>query len=128
LYQRNLCVARLINRWQIGREIRRECRRSERPDVIFCSFRTIELSAEAVRNAREQRIPALLDIRDLWPDDFSEAALAALRSFLRFLLRPYFAATRRASAHASALIGVSSSYLDWGFARAPRLPRTCDRR
>ncbi len=91
-----------------------------RPDLILCSFPTIELSLAAVRFAREHGIPIVLDVRDLWPDIFLQPAPALLRGPVRLLLRPYFWATRRALSGADALIAVSAGYLEWGLARAAR--------
>lgn len=127
LYKRNLSLARLVNHWQIGREFRVQCRKQDRPDAILCSFPTIELSSEAVEFAREHSIPIVLDIRDLWPDIFLQAAPSALRGLARLMLWPYFSSTRRALARADALIGVSKGYLDWGVAGAHRDAHAFDR-
>jgi len=127
LYRKNLSLDRLLNHWQIGREFRRECGNADAPDAILCSFPTIELSLEAVRFAKRNRIPVLLDVRDLWPDIFPQAAPAALRPLVRLAFSRYFSATRRALRDADALIAVSDGYLDWGLARAGRARRSLDR-
>jgi glycosyltransferase involved in cell wall biosynthesis len=127
LYRRNVSVARLINHWQIGRNFAHESRNMLPPDLILCSFPTIELSLAAVRFARERGIPIVLDVRDLWPDIFLQPAPRWLRGALRALLWPYFAATRRALSGADAIIAVSGSYLEWGLAGAGRAGRPPDR-
>jgi glycosyltransferase involved in cell wall biosynthesis len=127
LYTRNVSVARLVNHWQIGREFRARTRSEAAPDVIFCSFPTIELSFEAVRFGRERGVPVILDVRDLWPDIFVQPAPKALRGLLGILLRPYFIAARSALAEANAITAVSKGYLEWGLRRAGRQLRATDR-
>ena len=39
-----------------------------RPDVIICSWPTVELCVEAVRLGKLWDVPVVLDVRDLWPD------------------------------------------------------------
>lgn len=120
LYRRNVSIARLVNHWQIGRAFAAQCGAAGHPDVILCSFPTIELSLEAVRFARRCGVPVVLDVRDLWPDIFVQAAPRFLRGLVRMLLSPYFVAARHALSGADALIAVSAGYLKWGLARAGR--------
>jgi len=127
LYRRNVSFARLLNHWQIGRDFRSRSHSAPTPQVILCSFPTIELAAAAERYARSRRIPIVMDVRDLWPDVFLLPAPERLRDTLRVLLRPYFSASQRALAGADALIAVSQRYLEWGLVRACRAQRPTDR-
>jgi glycosyltransferase involved in cell wall biosynthesis len=120
LYTRNISVARLVNHWQIGRDFRAKVGDAPRPDVILCSFPTIELSIEAVQFGRSLGVPVVLDVRDLWPDIFLQPAPGPIRPLVRLLLSPYFRATRQAFEGASAVIAVSEGYLQWGLGRAGR--------
>ena len=90
------------------------------PDVILCAWPTIELGLESVRYGKARGVPVVLDIRDLWPDLFLDAAPRLLRPLARMALHPYFVATRVAFANCSALIGVSEGYLKWGLRKAGR--------
>jgi len=119
-YARNISFRRLLNHYQIARHFRRSWRGERRPDIIVCSFPTIELSNEAGRIARDYGIPLILDIRDLWPDIIVARAPRALRWLGRTLLSRYFALTRESMRGASALIAVSEGYLQWGLRHAQR--------
>lgn len=126
-YSRNVSLRRLFNHWQLGRAFRRESLKAENPDVILCSFPTIELSAESVRYGVANRVPVLLDVRDLWPDIFAQAAPAQLRWLSNAALSPYSLQTRSAFSRATAITAVSRDYLDWGLAKAGRSSREMDR-
>lgn len=120
LYRKNISLARFINHMQIGRVFARLARRETPPDLILCSLPTLELSEEAVRYGREVGIPVLLDIRDLWPDEFVATLPKQLQPMGKLLFAPMFASARRAIAGATGIIAVSETYLKWAYALAQR--------
>jgi glycosyltransferase involved in cell wall biosynthesis len=119
-YTRNVSISRLINHWQIARHFRRLWRSEARPDLVLCSFPTIELSAEAVKISSELGVPVVLDVRDLWPDILVERAPQGTRWLASRLLSAYSRMARRALRAAPALIAVSAGYLDWALTCAGR--------
>jgi glycosyltransferase involved in cell wall biosynthesis len=119
-YPRNISFARLANHREIGLEFRRLAREYPLPDVILCSFPTIELSREATAFGLEKGVPVALDIRDLWPDEMLERLPRVARGLGKLLLAPLYAGTRRAMRDATALVAISNSFLDWGLAHAQR--------
>jgi glycosyltransferase involved in cell wall biosynthesis len=119
-YHRNVSVDRLINHRQIGREFRRLARIAPVPDVILCSFPTIELSREATSFGRERGVPVVLDIRDLWPDEMLDRLPRLVRGAGGLLLAPLYASARRAMRDATALVAISDRFLEWGLALAKR--------
>ncbi|MER3421004.1 MAG: glycosyltransferase WbuB, partial [Chloroflexota bacterium] len=125
-YRRNLSVARLINHWQLGREFRARATALPRPDLILCSFPTIELAVEATRLGRRTHTPVVLDVRDLWPDLFLSVLPSAARAVARLVLGRYFHMARRALGAADAVIGISDGYLEWGLRYARRARRPTD--
>jgi glycosyltransferase involved in cell wall biosynthesis len=86
------------------------------------------LSYESVLYANANKIPIIIDIRDLWPDIFlshlkhpiakkvGTTALTLDLSRLRYLLK-----------NADALVAVSAGYLDWALERAGRSAHQWDR-
>jgi glycosyltransferase involved in cell wall biosynthesis len=126
-YPRNISFARLANHREIGQEFRRLAREYPLPDVVLCSFPTIELSREATAFGREKRVPVVLDIRDLWPDEMLERLPRFARGLGKLLLAPLYAGTRRAMRDATALVAISNSFLDWGLGHARRARGRHDR-
>jgi glycosyltransferase involved in cell wall biosynthesis len=127
LYRRNVSLARFLNHREIARAFASLAQHEPPPDVIICSFPTIELSEEAVRYGRSRAVPVVLDVRDLWPDVFMDYLPAITRMPARVLLRGSFAAARRALAGCSGIVAVSEGYLQWGLQRAGRARGENDR-
>jgi glycosyltransferase involved in cell wall biosynthesis len=119
-YTRNVGVMRLINHAQLAREFRRLAKDEPVPDVIFCCWPSIELSVAAVEFAEHNSVPIILDVRDLWPDIFLDAAPPILRPAGKLMLAPYERMTHFAFTHATGVVGISQGYLDWGLAKAGR--------
>ncbi|MBI4419811.1 MAG: glycosyltransferase, partial [Gemmatimonadetes bacterium] len=95
-YDRNVSVRRLVNHWQLARGFRRRALEIAPPDVILCSFPTVELCWQATRYARRKGVPILIDVRDLWPDIFLSAMPGPLRWAGRMALRPMLQQARHA--------------------------------
>lgn len=119
-YSRNIGVLRLVNHFQLAHEFSRLAAKEQPPDVIFCCWPSVELGYAAVRYAESLSIPILLDVRDLWPDIFLDAAPPTLRPLAKMALAPYYGMARSAFRRASGIVGISEGYLDWGLEKAGR--------
>jgi len=119
-YSRNVCIARLVNHYQLGQEFTCASDSEPKPDLIFCCWPTIELGVAAVRYAYRRSVPIILDVRDLWPHLYLDAAPQRFRPLARAALAPYFHMTRSAFRGCSAIVGISEGYLQWGLAHAGR--------
>jgi glycosyltransferase involved in cell wall biosynthesis len=126
-YEKNVSLARLQNHRQIGNDFAVLSRARPKPDVILCSFPTIELSLEAARYGCHHTVPVILDVRDLWPDIFADVAPAGLRSLIKFASIPMMRQARAAFRACSAITGVSEQYLAWGLRKAGRKQWPTDR-
>ncbi len=125
-YRRNVSVSRLVDHFRLARKFRKRARAAERPDIILCSFPTIELSAQAARYGQEFGVPVVLDIRDLWPDIFVDFVPHGLKAAARAALSPYFVAARNALVRANAIFAINEKFLEWGLKRAGRATRPFD--
>lgn len=127
LYTRNVSLARIQNHRDVAAGFRRRSELEPRPDVILCSFPTIELAREVVSYGRRHNIPVAIDIRDLWPDVLAEVAPRPLRWLADIFLAGMRRDARRALQGATAIIGVTDHYRDWGLALAGRSAGPFDR-
>lgn len=126
-YRRNVSIARLFDHWIVARKFARDIRRQPLPDLILCSFPTIELSAAAVDFGAEHRLPVVLDIRDLWPDIFSALAPSSLKPISDYMLTPYARLARRAIRGATAIVAINEGFVDWAMRRGGRVRGDLDR-
>lgn len=90
------------------------------PDVIVTDIPTTETAEAAIRVARRWNIPSLLSIRDLWPDFFKDFAPRPCRPFLTIPMMYFERQVSYACRNATAIIGISPEYLDWGLAKGKR--------
>jgi glycosyltransferase involved in cell wall biosynthesis len=126
-YASNVSLARIRNHRQTAAQFSGRAPRSARPDVILCSYPTIELCDAAVSYGRLHGVPVVLDIRDLWPDIFLHLVPRALQGFARVALAGMFKASRRACGDATAIVGITERFVDWGVARGGRARAGLDR-
>jgi glycosyltransferase involved in cell wall biosynthesis len=120
MYAKNISFSRLRNHRQIAAQFRELAERRAPPDVVVCSYPTIELSAEAASYGMRHSIPVLLDIRDLWPDELAARLPKALGPLAAMLLRGMYRQAEYALRHATGLTAISDRYLEWGLRHARR--------
>lgn len=119
-YRKNISFARLRDHKIVADQFRSESRTTPKPDVILCSLPTLDLSLAAVRYGKEHDVPVVLDIRDLWPDVWIESAPSSLRLLAKLSLLPFVNVSRKVCRDATALIGNSPRFVEWGLQRAGR--------
>ena len=93
----------------------------ELPDLIYACLPTLEVSEQAVLFGVRHSIPVVVDIRDQWPEIYLSLLPRFVRHFFRnTLLRSEFLRAYRILSQATAIIGVSSTNLEWGLRLAKR--------
>lgn len=93
---------------------------TRRPDVIITDVPTTETAKAAIQIARLWGIPSLLSIRDLWPDFFADFLPLVPKSLLRLAVSGFERQVAYACRHATAIVGISPSYLEWGLHKGGR--------
>ncbi len=119
-YPSNVSLARMRHNRQTAADFRRRAAAAAAPDVILCSYPTVELSDAAVVYGQRNGVPVILDIRDLWPDIFLNLVPRLAQPLARLALHGMFRASRRACAGATAILGITDSFVQWGVERARR--------
>jgi glycosyltransferase involved in cell wall biosynthesis len=130
-YLRNIGIRRVIHHRALARNFARLARNSDHvPDLIHVGNVPLELCREAVRFACELKIPAIVDVRDLWPDlflDLVPETLTAFRPLVKGLLYTSYSTAIYAMAHARAITGITEPFVEWGVRLAGRERRLDDR-
>ena len=86
------------------------------------------LAYEAARYARKNRIPLIVDIRDLWPDIFLDRFKSiGLHGVGKMVLALDFARLSFLLKNADALVAVSKGYLKWGLDKIGRTESSLDK-
>ena len=126
-YRRNVSIMRLVNHYQVAKRFTELSRTQARPDVILSSLPTLELCCAAVDYGATHGVPVALDVRDLWPDVLFDLVPSPARRIAPLAV-PWMARQLRASTRgATAILGVTKEFIDWGCEAAGRSATSADR-
>ena len=126
-YKKNVSISRLVNHYKLGRKFAKSASGERRPDIILSSLPTLELCVAATEYGKQNNVPVVLDIRDLWPDVFLDLVPDWTRGAARWLLAPLFRFAGRACADATAILGITAAFVEWGLRYAGRPKSDRDR-
>ena len=126
-YPRAVSIARIRNHREVAREFKVLAASRPKPDIIMCSFPSIELALEASEYGRRAGIPVVIDIRDMWPDAMVFRAPRPLQGLARVALSGMKAQARAACAKATSITGHAPAFVEWGVRMADRPPTYLDR-
>lgn len=120
-YTKNISIRRIKDHNTHALRVKQQMlAETNQPDVILCSLPTLELCRVAVDYGSTFHIPVVLDIRDLWPDIFLDAIPSWAQWVARPVLLPMFRSAKYVCAHATAIAGITSAFVDWGVSYAGR--------
>lgn len=126
-YKKNISISRIMNHKKIAKKFSKIAKTLEKPDLIYVSFPTIDYAEVAVKYGKENNVPVVVDIRDLWPDIFYHN----LPKVLSIMATPYIKwmnyKTKRIMRDAYAINAVSEEMVNWGLAKGKRLKQEKDR-
>ena len=126
-YARNISVRRFRDHVQIARKFAFAAAECDAPDVIIAALPTVELCEACLEYGMRRGVPVVLDMRDMWPDIFVDAVPRPIRPFARLLLCPLYWQAHQACARATAIIGITEEFVDWGLRRGGRQRGPLDR-
>lgn len=126
-YNSNLSIKRLLHHMHEGRVFKERAEQCDKPDVIVCAMPTLEMAFFATRYARKNKIPILVDLRDMFPDMYADFIQPKYRLLVRFGMIPYKIMLGMALKNATALVATSEKFLAWGARYAKRTPENRDR-
>lgn len=119
-YRRNLSLARVRDHRFVAREFLRQAIHFEKPDLVICSFPTIEMAHASTRYGKRNGIPVILDVRDLWPDLIHWSLPQGLRTVGKAATLPYDLVARQALRNANSLTAIADGFLEWALRKAGR--------
>ncbi|UYN97248.1 MAG: glycosyltransferase family 4 protein [Enhydrobacter sp.] len=126
-YLRNVSIARIRANRDIARAFEGAVRGQRAPDVILASYPIPELALSGARYAAAHGIPAVVDVRDLWPDVWHDALPRPLRRFGRLGALPFYWQSRRTLQAFQGICGITDEFVQWGLDRGGRLRGKWDR-
>lgn len=123
-YARNISFARIQHNQIMARRFLKLTQSEEKPDLILASMPTIELAYAATQYGKENNIPVIVDLRDMWPDIMVEIFPKLLQPFARIALSRLYRMMQLTCQNATALSAITPEFLDWGLCYAKRKKNT----
>ncbi len=119
-YKRNISLSRFIDHRIVAKKIRKFAPSKSKPDVMVVSMPPHDAAYSAIKYAKTNGIPVIVDIRDPWPDIFLNHVPGILKPALKNLLHKDFDMNRFVMKEADSLVAVSNTFLEWGLKYAQR--------
>lgn len=126
-YQKNVCLKRLYHEWKTAYKFYVRANKELLPDVIVSAMPTIAQAHYTVKFAKKHRIPVIVDIRDLNPDVFGMPFRGGVKKVVELGIVPLKIVLGSALRNATALVGTTDPYLQWGLNYASRTKKQNDR-
>ena len=111
-YQKNIGIARIISHRAFANNLKSFLTDADgKFDFVYAAFPPIEAANACADFAKQQGIPFILDVQDVWP----ESILVYFKRFsglAKWALKPLTAKANAVYAKADALVAVSQTYLE----------------
>ncbi|CAN2246021.1 RfaG Glycosyltransferase [actinobacterium SCGC AAA044-D11] len=113
--------ARLVDHAQLGFNLSRMLRRENtRPDVAFLGYPPIEPAWALTNWLKRHHIPAILDVKDAWPDVLVNHFPRSVQNFAKLGLFPYFLMMKSIFKKVTGFSSVTQEFLDWCLVKSGR--------
>lgn len=112
-YLKNISISRIKHHKKLGERYKSEARKMPKPDVIIASHPIVEFSYEGTQYGKENNVPVIVDVRDMWPDIFQDYFPKIFRPFINAATYFMRKKARYAFSSANAVISMSKDVLDW---------------
>jgi glycosyltransferase involved in cell wall biosynthesis len=125
-YLKNVSLKRFKDHKQLAKNFLEEITKESLPDVALVGFPPIEIAHAAVTYLKSKNVPVLLDVKDQWPDIFSDGVPPIGMKVAKFLLRRLHKQSVDTMKKATSLSAMSVGFLEWAAERAGRSVTTQD--
>ncbi|MBC7231262.1 MAG: glycosyltransferase family 4 protein [Actinobacteria bacterium] len=119
-YKKNISLRRYIDHRVVAWKFKHNSKLSEKPDVMVIATPAHDIAYYAMKYAKSHDIPAIVDIRDPWPDIFLDNIPYCIKALIRLLLFNDFRMIEYVMQEATCLIAVSETFMQWGLKYAKR--------
>jgi len=129
-YKNSISLRRWMHNRAVAKEFALETTKvpvDDRPELIYSCLPTLEVSEQAVIFGVKHDIPVVVDVRELWPDNYLTAFPRYLRPLVRVALRNEFSRVHRIFHNSTAITASSPAYLAWGLKKANRQASLIDK-
>jgi glycosyltransferase involved in cell wall biosynthesis len=113
-YRRNVSLERIGHYKHFVSHLKKHIIHHQAPDIIISPIPVIEIALESVNNPHLASSAVVVDIRDLWPDEFLNLVPNFMRPFAKLALTPKYSQLKQVCNKAAGITGVSKRFMDYG--------------
>lgn len=111
-YKKNISVQRILSYTQFGKNVLSYLKKRKRPDLIIVSVPSLAVADYVSKFAKQENIPLIVDIQDLWPEAFKMAI--NISGISDMLFAPMMKQANRIYSRADVIMAVSDTYVARG--------------
>lgn len=126
-YKRNISFARVLHHKNAGKNILNRMKHLDKPEVIIASMEPLEVSFSAVQYAKENGVPCIVDVRDLWPEIYYDVIPRSLHWLLDVYVKKCKKTLNYTMANCDSIVGLSEGFLQYGLKYAERQKKDNDK-
>lgn len=115
-YTSTISIKRAISHINFARNLKKEIKRQEKPDLIYCAYPMMTSAYFAGKFAQKKGIPFILDIQDTWPESIF-AGINTNNIFVKICMFPFTVYANMIYRMANLIVGVSETYANRGKVR-----------
>ncbi|TYQ15976.1 UNVERIFIED_CONTAM: glycosyltransferase involved in cell wall biosynthesis [Acetivibrio alkalicellulosi] len=109
-YPNNISIKRVFSHKQFSKNVIKHLKRRVKPDVLYCVIPSLDVAYQVGRYAKKNGIKFIIDIQDLWPEQYKMIFNYPLISDLIFM--PFKYKANKVYALADKVVAVSQTYVD----------------
>lgn len=117
-YTKNISFRRIQHHHKLGKVFAKLALKESPPDIIIASMPILEFPTKAIQYAQKLNIPVIIDVRDKWPDSFSDYFPKYLKPFIQIALYPYQKKLINCFQKANRITSMSEDLLNWAIKKA----------
>jgi hypothetical protein len=119
-YKRNVSFERFWDHVVLSIKTSLFIKKLRRPDLIYISWPPVDLAYSVSNFAKRNKIPYIIDVRDVWPDTIYERVGARdlfTKKLVHALLLPYEYMAKSVFSSVYTIIGITQEFANWGRAK-----------
>jgi glycosyltransferase involved in cell wall biosynthesis len=121
-YKRNISISRILDHSSVAKKISKyiNSKKIEKPDIVVVAFPTIGLCEVFLKYGYLNKIPVLIDYRDMWPEVYVDILPQKFQFIGRFFLRSIFNKVDNLFSGADGILGITQDFLNLALLKAKR--------
>jgi glycosyltransferase involved in cell wall biosynthesis len=111
-YKKNQGMTRLFDHAQLAFNLNFALKKEQVPDIAFLGYPPIEVAWVMSRFLKRNKIPYVVDVKDMWPDVLLRALPNYARRMGKLILTPYYLLMNYTFRSATSISSISPDFLD----------------